>query len=150
MIVRPATVEDLPTLLDFEQGIIRAERPMDETLAPDPINYYDLGELIASPHALVLVVVKTNQIIASGYAKIKEAKPYLDHDQYAYVGFMYTHPDHRGQGLAQMILDELSVWARSKNIREIRLEVYDQNESALRAYAKAGFQKNLLEMRKRI
>jgi hypothetical protein len=39
MIIRKATIDDLPVLLQFEQGIISAERPFDSTLLPDPISY---------------------------------------------------------------------------------------------------------------
>ena len=54
LIVRSARPEELPTLKQFEQGIIHAERPYDHTLKPDPISYYDIGELIASPDAEVI------------------------------------------------------------------------------------------------
>ena len=33
--IRHATLDDLETLLSFEQGIIAAERPFDETLRSD-------------------------------------------------------------------------------------------------------------------
>ena len=56
IIIRSATPEDLPTLLTFEQGIIRAERPYDHMLKPNPISYYDVGALIVDPDAEVAVV----------------------------------------------------------------------------------------------
>ena len=34
--IRKATIEDLPVLLEFEQGVLRAERPMDRTLKGNP------------------------------------------------------------------------------------------------------------------
>ena len=42
VIVREATPDDLPILLEFEQGVIEAERPMDSGLKEGPINYYDI------------------------------------------------------------------------------------------------------------
>ncbi|WP_336622662.1 MULTISPECIES: hypothetical protein [unclassified Cellulophaga] len=36
--IRIAKLEDLETLKSFEQGVILAERPFDETLKPDPIS----------------------------------------------------------------------------------------------------------------
>ncbi len=150
MQIRIAELSDLPTLLEFEQGIVEAERPFDPTLAPDPISYYDLEELIKSDSAQVVVAVENEEIIAGGYAKIKDAKPYLDHEKFAYVGFMFTRLEFRGKGLAKMILDNLTAWAKSRGLNEVRLEVYDENEPAIRAYEKAGFTKNMVEMRKRI
>ena len=145
--VRTAIPEDLTVLLEFEQGIIKAERPMDPTLASDPISYYDISELILLDDAEVIVVVHDSIVIASGYAKIKKAPSYLDHEFYSYLGFMYTRPDFRGKGVNKLIVDELLRWSASKGLQEIRLTVYDDNKVALKAYEKVGFKKHLIEMR---
>lgn len=145
--IRPATLEDMPTLRAFEQGIIQAERPYDITLAPDPIHYYDLKALIQSNDAEVLVALIANQIVGSGYANIVTSKPYQLFERHAYLGFMFVEPNHRGKGINQTIVAALSEWCASKGITEMRLEVYDDNTAAIRAYEKAGFKKNLVEMR---
>jgi len=144
---RSATLEDLPTLLEFEQGIILAERPFDTTLKPDPISYYDLKELILSKKAEVLVAEHNNVLIGSGYAKIMTSKPYHTHAQHAYLGFMYVKPNYRGQGVIQNITEGLKNWSRANHVFEARLEVYNDNASAIKAYEKSGFTKNLVEMR---
>jgi len=146
-IVRTANLEDLEVLLEFEQGIIEAERPMDVTLAPDPISYYDISELIHLDEAEVIVVEYDKVVIASGYAKIKKARHYLNHKYYSYLGFMYTKPEFRGKGVNKLIVDRLRNWSVSKGIQEIRLTVYDTNLAALKAYEKVGFKKHLIEMR---
>ncbi|WP_370899491.1 GNAT family N-acetyltransferase [Chryseobacterium gossypii] len=148
MITREAREQDLDTLLKFEQGIVSAERPFNVTLIDGEIHYYDLLELIKSPDALVVVAEENNEIIGSGYARIKQTeKDYYNFKNFAYLGFMYVKPEHRGQGINKLILDELVAWARSRGISEIRLDVYDQNESAVKAYEKAGFERLLLTMR---
>ena len=146
-IVRTAKLEDLEVLLEFEQGLIEAERPMDPTLAPNPISYYDLSEMIHLDTAEVIVVEKDAQLVASGYAKIKKARHYLDHEYCSYLGFMYTRPEFRGKGVNKLIVDELKKWSISKGLKEIRLTVYDDNIAALKAYEKVGFKKHLIEMR---
>jgi len=146
-IVRSATIDDLEDLLAFEQGIIQFERPYDPTLSEDPITYYDLSELIASDDTEVVVVEFESKIIASGYAKIKQALPYLDHKKYTYLGFMYTQTDFRGKGINSIVIDRLKKWSVSKGIQEIRLTVYDDNGGAIKAYEKAGFKKHIIEMR---
>lgn len=148
--VRPAHLEELPTLLEFEQGIITFERPFDPTLANDPISYYDIKEMIGSENAEVIVAVVDDKIVASAYAKIVEAKPYFKHSQYAYLGFMFVKPDFRGRGINRKIIENLNLWAKSKNLTEVRLQVYDENDSAVRAYEKAGFKKYMVTMRMEI
>ncbi len=146
-LVRPATMSDLDVLLGFEQGVIKAERPFDPTLAADPISYYDLKKLIESEDAQVLVVTNGDEIVASGYARIKAARHYLDHELYSYLGFMYTSPDFRGKGINKIIIDALKKWSAAKGLKEIRLTVYDENRDAIRAYEKVGFKKYIIEMR---
>ncbi|HUB59742.1 MAG TPA: GNAT family N-acetyltransferase [Puia sp.] len=168
IIVRPATPADLPTLRRFEQGVISAERPMDPTIQDGPIHYYDLTKMLASPH-IHLVVAETagdtNQpadttqptdtthpndqpiLIGSGYARIDPSRHYLKHTHHAYCGFMYVEPAYRGKGVNQLIIDALKTWAKSKNLTELRLDVYTTNDAAIRAYVKAGFTPYLINMR---
>ena len=145
--IRKATLLDLKQLLVFEQDLIKAERPFDPTLKPDPINYYDLKSLLTSPLAEVLVAEADNKVIASGYARIDKSKPFLKHTTHAYLGFMYVLPEYRGQGINKQIMDALKDWAVSQNITEFSLEVYYDNISAIKAYEKIGFSRYILEMR---
>lgn len=145
--IRWAVDSDLDRLLEFEQDLIRAERPMDPTIRPDPVNYYDLPEMIRNPEVALVVAVLGETVVGCGYARAREARPYLNHEKYAYLGFMYTVPDFRGRGVNRKIITYLSGWARENGLQEIRLTVYQTNEAAIRAYEKAGFRKHLLEMR---
>lgn len=145
--IRLAKIEELETLLKFEQGIVTAERPFNPTLKDGEIHYYDLAKLVESPLAAVYVAELNGELIASGYVLEKEAKDYLKHEKYAYLGFMFVKPAHRGKGINQLILDALLAWAKKRNLSEIRLKVYSENASAIRAYEKAGFEPHLLEMR---
>ena len=144
---RSATVVDLDTLLQFEQGIVAAERPFDPTLKAGEIHYYDLKALILSPDSEVVVATSGQEIVGSGYAQIRPGKDYNAHQYFAYLGFMYVKPAFRGQGVNGLVLEALTSWSRSQGIAEIRLEVYAENAGAKRAYEKAGFTPNLLEMR---
>jgi len=67
--------------------------------------------------------------------------------EYDYIGFMYVVPEERGKGINKLILEALVSWARSKGITEIRIEVYAENASAIKAYQKAGFASLLTTMR---
>lgn len=147
MIVREAHLGDMNTLIAFEQGIINAEREFDETLRPGDIHYYDIEEMICTEHAVVAVAVLDDQIIGCGFARIEQSKPYLRHSHHAYLGLMFVDAEHRGKGVNKLIVDFLMHWAASKNITELRLEVYAGNASAIRAYEKRGFTRHMIEMR---
>ena len=145
--IRAARLDDLPTLLSFEQGIIQAERPFDHMLKPDPISYYDIGELIQNPDAEVAVAELGDVLIGSGYARRRASRHYLSPEEHAFIGFLYVDPAHRGKGVNQRVLDHLFAWARTNNLPEIHLTVYPENTSAVRAYEKVGFNPYLTEMR---
>lgn len=145
--IRPATMHDLPLLLKFEQEIINAERPFDVTIKKGAVSYYDIEAMIQDPQACIVVAEIEKKVVASGYAIPKKARHYLDHEYYAYLGFMYTDQQYRGKGINAMIVDELKKWSESAGFNEIRLTVYNDNLSAIKAYEKVGFKKHIIEMR---
>ncbi len=145
--IRPARTKEVELLKEMEQGVITAERPFDATLGADPIFYYDLEDLMRNPRALLLVATHNDRIVSCGYGLEKNARPYLDHKTYAYLGFMFTLPEYRGKGLNGMILARLKDWATEMGLPEIRLTVYNENIAALRAYEKVGFKRHIIEMR---
>lgn len=147
IIVRKASEKDIQTLLNFEQKIIEAERVFDNSLSPQKISYYDLRKMLDDDKAVIAVAQADNKIIASGFGRIENSKNYLKHKQHVHLGFMYVDPNYRGQGINQKIIDFIKSWARTKKINELRLDVYAENNAAVKAYEKAGFKKNLIEMR---
>ncbi|HEY8928855.1 MAG TPA: GNAT family N-acetyltransferase [Mucilaginibacter sp.] len=147
ILIRKAQLSDLDTLLSFEQGIITAERPFDPTLKDGEIHYYDLAKYIMADDVEVVVAELDGKVISSGYARIVVSKDYQKFDRHCYLGFMYTVPQHRGKGINNLILEALKAWTLQQGINELRLEVYNENVPAIKAYEKAGFKPNLLEMR---
>ena len=145
--VRTAKSDDLAILLTFEQGVINFERTFDTTLKEGEIHYYDIAEMIKAPHIEVVVAVLNNEIVGSGYARIETSKIYLKHPKHAYLGCMYVKPEHRGKGVNQKIIEALKQWAISQGITELKLDVYNDNLPAIKAYEKIGFTKLLVEMR---
>ena len=147
VIIRTANLNDMNMLLEFEQYIISVERSFDRYLKDDPISYYDLKELILSENAEVIVAEMNHKIVGSGYADIKESKSYVEHEYHSYLGFMYVDPAYRGKGINKLILNFLKCWSKTKNVNHLYLDVYADNQPAIRAYEKAGFESNLIEMR---
>lgn len=147
VIVREATLDDYDALLYFEQQLISAERPFDPTLRKEEIHYYDIKDLIMSSNTCLAVAAREEQLIGCGYARIDMARPWLKHERYSYLGFMYTEPEFRGQGVNYRIMESLKAWSLSMGIAELRLEVYAGNVMAQKAYGKAGFSRHMIQMR---
>jgi GNAT superfamily N-acetyltransferase len=146
-IIRKATPNDIPVLMEFMNGLVKAERPMDPTIKDGHVVYYDLSEIMTNEDSELYVVELNNELVASGYAKIKMDRPYLKHDKQGYLGFMFVPEKHRGNRYNKLIMDALLNWCKQSEVFEIRLDVYDKNTSALRDYEKIGIKKHLINMR---
>lgn len=144
---RPAVEADLPTLLAFEQGVVAAERPYNDTVKPGVVHYYDLAALIASDESLVVVAEHNGRAVGTGHATEKCSLDYLKHDRHAYLGLMYVHPEYRGQSIIQEIMAALIEWARGRGLTDYYLDVFTGNEPAIQAYENFGFRKSLIEMK---
>lgn len=147
IVTRRATITDLPQLAEFLQLLVEAERPFDPTLKDGEIFYYNIEELILDKASEVMVAHYNDKIVGCGYAQIRQAKPYEKHESFAHLGFMFVSPEFRGNGINNLLLNDLKKWILSQGITEVRLQVYDENEAAVRAYEKAGFKKILTTMR---
>lgn len=144
---REATLADMAALLQFEQGVIEAERLFDPTIKPHPTKYYDLELMISAPHIHLVVAELNGEPIGSGYARIQDSRLFLSPPQHCYLGFMYVLPQHRGKGVNNRIMQALKDWSVSKGITELQLEVYYENTAAVKAYEKSGFSKSMIQMR---
>ncbi|MCO1337074.1 GNAT family N-acetyltransferase [Microbulbifer sp. OS29] len=103
--------------------------------------------MISCNNSHLLVVEIEHNIIATGYAQIRNSKISLEHEQHSYFGFMYVSPKYRGQGINPRLIEELISWSNHKGIFDIYLDVYAKNDSAIKAYKKAGFEPSLVEMK---
>jgi hypothetical protein len=117
IIVRPATIADLPTLKSFEQGIIATERPFNDCLKQEHFCYYDLAQLIQSDDSTVMVASDNGQLVGSG------------------------------RGINQLVITQLIAWGKQQGLSDFYLEAYEQNKPALSAYKKLGFAPSLVELK---
>jgi ribosomal protein S18 acetylase RimI-like enzyme len=146
LIIRKARLEDHDTLLDLEQKVVEAERPYNPIIKPKNAIYYDLKTLLTDPLSHLLIVEHEEKVIGTGYAQIKTSKDSLKHDKHAYLGFMYVAPHCRGLGINKLIMEKLIDWSKQQNIFDLDLDVYAENNAAIKAYEKVGFVKSLVEM----
>ena len=60
---------------------------------------------------------------------------------------MYVVEEYRGQCINSQIMKYLIDWGKAQGYTEFQLDVYADNESALKAYTKAGLVPEILTMR---
>ena len=147
MKLRPAQPDDLPILLEFEQGVVEEERPCNDSIKKSYVNYYDLDALLADPNTSLQLVEHAGRIVGCGYAQLRASESAFVHDRHAYLGFMYVEPGVRGQGINKLIVESLISWSRDQGVHDFYLDVYTENRAAIRAYEKVGFAPVLVEMK---
>lgn len=147
LVIRSATILDIEFLKKFEQGVISEERPFNPTLKKEETHYYDLEALIKSDDIEIVVAEVGNELIGCGFSRIETAPPYLSHDRFAYLAYMYVIPEFRRKGVNRQIIEALKSWSLSKDVDEFRLKVYVENVGAIEAYKQAGFKELTVEMR---
>ncbi len=143
---RTANLANLPRLLELEQLVIEAERPFNASMKAGNITYYDIEHLISDGDSYLIVAEESNDIVGTGYARIRQSKNTLEHKIHAYLGFMYVSTNFRRRGINKKILELLIEWSKKKGAPNVYLEVYAKNSSAIQAYRKAGFEDCVVEM----
>jgi GNAT superfamily N-acetyltransferase len=145
--IRKATHEDLPILLEFEQGLVEAERPMDPLLKTEKTHYYNLPKMLDHEQIEIAIAEIKGKPVGCGYGKIIKALQCFTYEHYCYLGFMYTIPEARRKGVNKAIMEYLYDWSESRGIYEVRLDVYPNNPAAIKSYEKVGMKTGLHMMR---
>jgi predicted GNAT family N-acyltransferase len=112
--IRTANLNDLETLLEFEQGVIKAERPMDSFLREGTLSYYNIPELITAKNSHLIVAVANKELVGSGYLKIEDSNHYHKNPKHGYIGFIIVKPTFRGQRISNLILESLKNGGKKK------------------------------------
>ena len=147
MIFRQAITNDLPALLAFEQALLNAERPFDDSIRKDECFYYDLPALMADENTNLMVIESEGEVVGCGYGQIRASRDVHTHSHNCYLNFMYVDDKYRGKGLVVKLIDEICAWSKERGVTDFYLDVYADNPSAIRAYEKLGFNPNLVEMK---
>jgi ribosomal protein S18 acetylase RimI-like enzyme len=69
-------------------------------------------------------------------------------DRHAYIFLLYVCPEQRRQGIGSALMRYAEDWAKQRGDRQIGLQVFQDNHSALNLYKKLGYQVQSLWMAK--
>jgi len=67
-------------------------------------------------------------------------------DRHPHIFLLYVIPTHRRQGIGQALMQYLENWAKQQGARQIGLQVFLSNTSALNLYHQLGYQEQSLWM----
>jgi GNAT superfamily N-acetyltransferase len=151
--IRKATIKDLKHIQDLNHWMcIRENKEFDPTIDKD----YSIGEKGEKyfrdriTNHCSLVAIKDDKVIGYLVGSISKAEDYRTILEIGEAENMVVLEEHRGSGIGKMLLEEFSKWARSKNVKVIRVVATSQNLGAIRFYKREGFEEKSLTLEKEI
>lgn len=139
MVLRIATAKDIPIMCQ-----IRKQQLIDEGMAPsnaiDEALYRYFEEKIADHSLVEWLIEEDGRVIATGAIAFMPFPPSYANPSgvKGYITNMYTAPDHRGKGIATMLLNKLLDEARARGISRVWLHASRLGKPV---YQRFGFSK---------
>jgi L-amino acid N-acyltransferase YncA/predicted O-methyltransferase YrrM len=138
--IRPMSTNDWPQVTDIYAAGIATGNATFQT-SPPSREEWDAGHL--ADHRLVA----THDDTVVGWAALSAVS-----DRCVYAGVaessLYIHPEHRGQGIGTMLLDQLVTEAERAGIWTIQTGIFPENSTSIAAHEAVGFR--ILGRRERI
>jgi ribosomal protein S18 acetylase RimI-like enzyme len=105
-----------------------------------------LGTQLDEPNVVVLVAARDGVVIGYTYAGI-EGRDYMSLRGPAGVLYdIIVDPIHRGHGVGWMLLEATLAALEARGAPQVVLSTAEQNASAQRLFARAGFRRTMIEM----
>ena len=130
--IRPATVADVPVILELIRALATYERAPKEVTATEEI----LRESLFGKKPAAEVLLLFEGEIAAGFAV-------FFHNFSTWLGLpgiyledLFVKPEHRGKGYGRALLIELAKIARGRGCGRLEWAVLDWNEPAIQFYRK--------------
>jgi ribosomal protein S18 acetylase RimI-like enzyme len=150
--IRSATAADVKALGRLGAVLVEAHYEFDRLRfiapAPQTADRYGafLGTQLDTPSVVVHVAERDGQVLGYAYAGL-EGFDYMSLRGPA--GALYdivVDPAHRGQGIGRMLLDATLAALAARGAPRAVLSTAEQNGSAQRLFARAGFRRTMVEM----
>ena len=117
---------------------------MRQALWPDaPLDYldYDLDEILADPDKAVFVASRVDGgLVAFIEASLRDYAEACETSPVGYIEAWYVDENIRGQKLGREIMRAAEDWAREKGCEEMGSDTWLDNEAAINAHKKTGYQ----------
>ena len=121
-----------PLLLDLEREYDERYCTLFEHPGADEINRYP-AEVFTAPNGSFLLLLRGGSAISGG--------AFMTIDKNAVeIKRVWTHPDHRGERLARLVLAELEAEASRRGFSEVVLSTGPRQPEAVRLYLATGYE----------
>ncbi|MCE5259603.1 MAG: GNAT family N-acetyltransferase [Chloroflexi bacterium] len=144
-VIRPAVIEDyesICTILEEADAIHHAAepdyfRPSSESRRPRIL----IEQQLTSDSAAIYVAEEFERVIGVLFLVVRTIPDVavLRQRCYAMVDMIAVKESWRSQGVGHALLAQAEIWAKSKGLDHIELQVWEFNQRALALYEKMGY-----------
>lgn len=132
--IRPATAQDVPSILSFIQDLAEFEKLSHEVVATEETLKATLFG--GRPVAEVLIAEWENK--PAGFALFFHSYSTFLAKPGIYLEDLFVRTQYRSQGIGEALLRELAVLAKERSCGRLEWSVLDWNERALKFYRGLG------------
>lgn len=150
--IRPAVFADLHAIGRLGALLVRIHHDFDAErfipATPQTEHGYAsfLGSQLDEPKIIVLAAEREGDVIGYAYAGV-EGRDYMSLRGPAGVVYdIVVDPSHRGEGVGRALLDATLEELKARGSCQVVLSTAEQNVSAQRLFARAGFRRTMVEM----
>jgi ribosomal protein S18 acetylase RimI-like enzyme len=150
--IRPAAPADLPAIGRLGALLVRMhhdfdpERFLPATARTEHAYASFLGTQLEEPNVVILVAERDGDVLGYTYAGM-EGHDYMSlRGPAGVLHDIVVDPAHRRHGVGRMLLDATLAALKTRGAPRVVLSTAEQNESAQRLFARAGFRRTMIEM----
>ena len=134
LVIREATVEDVPLLLTLIRELAEYERLLHEVLATEDM----LREALFGERRVAEAVIGYHDGGPAGFALFFHNFSTFLGRPGLYLEDLYVRPEHRGKGFGRALLAHLARLAKRRGCGRLEWCVLDWNEPAIKFYKSLG------------
>ncbi|MFZ3375011.1 MAG: GNAT family N-acetyltransferase [Chthoniobacterales bacterium] len=134
LVIRPATVADIPIILDLIRELATYERAPTEVTAAEE----ELVDVLFGPRPAAEVLLAFEEETPVGFAVFfRNFSTWLGRPG-LYLEDLFVRPEQRGKGYGRALLVHLAKIAHERGCGRMEWAVLDWNEPAIQFYKKLG------------
>jgi len=132
--LRPATIDDVPLILQFIRELAEYEKLLDDVVATEDM----LQEHLFGPHPMAEVLLCHEGEVPAGFALFFHNFSTFRGKPGIYLEDLFVRPEFRGKGYGKLLLKSLAKLAVERNCARLEWAVLDWNTPSINFYKSLG------------
>lgn len=155
MDIRFATEQDVVGILELLRQVGRVHHEARPDIFRPNAQKYGASQVLAmlnSPRSPIFVAVEDDKVLGYGFCKVKiyQDDPVITDHTELYIDDLCVDENTRGKGIGRAIYNTICSYARQRRCHSVTLNVWCDNEAAMRFYESLGLRPRNIGMENRL